>query len=103
MAKYGLHGKLTATSAEGADQLANILLEASELVSTAKGCQLYIVSRDATDSLSVWVTEIWDTAADHEASLTVPGVRELISQAIPLLAGRPERGQELEILGGFQK
>lgn len=100
MKKYGLHGKLTATPGNG-ERLAAILLEAARLVSTAKGCRLYVVSRDGNDAESVWVTEIWDSREDHDNSLLVEGVRELIGQAMPILAGRPERGQELEVLGGF--
>ncbi|MFE7316627.1 MULTISPECIES: hypothetical protein [unclassified Streptomyces] len=37
----------------------------------------------------VWVTEIWRSAADHEGSLSVAGVKELIGQAMPLLSVRP--------------
>ncbi len=99
MKKYGLHGKLTATKGN-ADRLSGILLEASKLVSMAKGCHLYLVSRDNADTDAVWVTEVWDSKADHDNSLQVAGVKELISQAMPILDGRPEKGQELEILGG---
>ncbi|MCB0636141.1 MAG: antibiotic biosynthesis monooxygenase [Lewinella sp.] len=99
MHRYGLHGKLTAKAGQ-ADQLADILLRAAELVSTAKGCRLYAVSKDPTDEHAVWITEIWDTKADHDQSLQLPGVRELIGQAMPLLDGMPQKGQELEILGG---
>ena len=99
MNKYGLHGKLTATAGNG-DKLAAILLEAWRLVSTAKGCRLYMVSKDNTDPEAVWITEAWDSKEDHDNSLQVAGVKELISQAMPLLNGRPEKGQELEILGG---
>lgn len=45
MNKYLLHGKLSAKSGHG-DELAEILIQASKLVSTAKGCKLYVVSRD---------------------------------------------------------
>ena len=38
MNKYGLHNKLTAIVGK-ADQLAEILIQASALVSPAKGCQ----------------------------------------------------------------
>lgn len=99
MSKYGLHGKLTATKGN-ADKLSSILLEASRLVSTAKGCHLYMVSKDKNDKNSVWVTEIWDSKEDHDNSLNVEGVKELIGQAMPMLDGNPEKGQELEILGG---
>ena len=99
MNKYGLHGKLQATAGNG-EKLAQILLEAAKLVSTAKGCLLYLVSLDQTTPDGVWVTEVWDSKDDHDNSLQVPGVRELIGQAMPLLDGRPEKGQELEVLGG---
>ena len=100
MNKYGLHGKLTATS-ENAQKLADILIIASQLISTAKGCLLYMVSLDETDPNSVWVTEAWDSKTDHQNSLQIDGVKELISEAIPLLSEKPELGQELTILGGY--
>jgi quinol monooxygenase YgiN len=100
MTQYGLHGKLSATSGNG-DKLAQILLRAAELVSTAQGCRQYLVSLDASTPDAVWVTEVWDSQEDHDKSLQVPGVRELIGEAMPLLAGQPEKGQVLEVLGGF--
>ncbi|MDX5435579.1 MAG: antibiotic biosynthesis monooxygenase [Pontibacter sp.] len=99
MSAYLLHGKLTATPGQG-QQLVAILLQASKLVATAQGCQLYLVSQSPNDTDTVWVTEVWDSKTDHDNSLQVPGVRELISQAMPILAGMPQKGQELEILGG---
>lgn len=99
MKKYGLHGKLKATSGNG-EKLANILLEASTLVSTAKGCYLYLVSKDKFEKDAVWVTEVWDSKESHDNSLKVEGVRELIGQAMPILDGQPEKGQELDVLGG---
>ncbi len=85
--KYGLTGKMKAKP------------EASKLVSTAKGLHLYIVSTDAADSDVVHVTEVWDSKADHDNSLQLPGVKELISQAMPLIDSKPE-GAVLEVLGG---
>jgi len=99
MSKFGLHGKLKSIPG-GCDRLTQILLDASKLVSTAKGCHLYLVSKDKTDIDSVWVTEVWDSKEDHANSLTLEGVKALISQAIPLIDGRPEKGQELEVVGG---
>ena len=99
MNKYLLHGKLTAKP-DLAAELENILIQASELVSTAKGCNLYAISKDSNDLNSVWITEIWDSKEDHDNSLKVAGVRELIMKAMPILDGQPQKGQELEILGG---
>lgn len=100
MHKYGLHGRLQAKQGHG-NALAAILLQASQLVSSAKGCHLYLVSKDAQDPDSVWVTEVWDSKEDHDNSLHLEGVGPLIAQAIPLLAGKPEKGAELEVLGGL--
>lgn len=97
--KYGLFGKLKATTGKGAE-LAAILLEASRLVSTAKGCHIYLVSQDADDEALIWITEVWDTKEDHDNSLKVAEVRELISKAMPLLDSQPEKGMTLAVLGG---
>ncbi|WKN43447.1 putative quinol monooxygenase [Tunicatimonas pelagia] len=99
MNKYGLHGKLTATGGKG-EQLATILLEASRLVASAKGCHLYLVSQDQAHPDDVWITEVWDSKEDHDHSLKDEKVRALITQAMPLLAGKPEKGQVLDVLGG---
>jgi quinol monooxygenase YgiN len=97
--KHGLFGSLKAQPGQ-ADALTALLLEASQLVSTAPGCHIYLVSRDPQDEAVVWVTEVWDTEQDHANSLHVTGVRELISRAMPLLAGPPEKGRVLQVLGG---
>jgi hypothetical protein len=43
------------------------------------------------------VTEVWDSKEDHDASLNIESVKKIISAAIPLIDGKPEKGQELEI------
>ncbi|HEX8548076.1 MAG TPA: antibiotic biosynthesis monooxygenase family protein [Cytophagaceae bacterium] len=100
MNKYLLNGKLTAKEGQQ-NELAEILIEASKLVSSAKGCRLYVIAVDRNESNIVFVTEIWDSKEDHDNSLKVEGVRELIMKAMPLLDGMPTKGQELEILGGI--
>ena len=97
--KYGLHGKLTAQPGKG-DELADILLQASELLKTAQGCHLYVISKDKQTAENVWVYEVWDSKDAHNNSLHVEGVRELIGKAIPILAGQPEKGMEFTVLGG---
>ena len=97
---YLLHGKLTAKAGHR-DELANILLDASKLVSTVKGCKLYVIGKAQDDVNSVYVTEIWDSKEDHDNSLKVESVRELIMRAMPIIDGPPQKGQELEIIGGL--
>jgi quinol monooxygenase YgiN len=45
------------------------------------------------------VMERWDSKDDRDRSLQLPGVRELIAQAMPILAGSPP-GATLNALGG---
>lgn len=96
---YLLHGKLTAKDRQ-VGRLADILLDASKLVSTAMGCRLYVIGKDENDLNSVYVTEIWDTKEDHDNALKAESVKELIASARPLLGAQPIKGQEIEILGG---
>lgn len=97
--KYGLFGKFTAKEGK-ADELLSILLDASELVSSAKGCHLYIINKDTENKNNIWVNELWDSKEDHDDSLKIEGVKELIMKAIPLIDGQPEKGVELEVVGG---
>ena len=99
MNKYFLYGKFIAKQGSR-DEIATILVNASKIVSTAKGCKLYIIGVDNSDTNSIYVTEIWDSKEDHNNSLKMEGVTELIQKALPLLNGQPEKGQELEIVGG---
>lgn len=100
MKKYGYQGKLKAKTGKGAE-LAEILLEAAESISGVKGCHMYMVSLDVADRDIIWVTEVWDSKEDHDNSLKAPGVKELIGRAMPLFDAQPQKGQELEIIGGY--
>ena len=96
---YLLHGKLKAKTNQ-VENLAKILLDAADLISEASGCQLYVVGSDSNEPNTVFVTEIWDTKENHDLSLHIPGVRELIMEAMPLLDGPPAKGQEIQLFGG---
>lgn len=100
MTKYFFHGKLTAKQGSG-KQLSSILLQASQLISEVEGCQVYLISKDPQDEEATWVTEVWDSKEDHDNSLKLENVRALIGQAMPILDGMPQKGQELEVLGGL--
>ena len=100
MVKYGLHGKIK-SKAGNREKLAQILLDASTLVTTTMGCRLYFISKDISDPDAIWVTEVWDSKEDHDNSLKDGAIKALISKAMLLIEGVPEKGQELEILGGL--
>ncbi|MDZ7694814.1 MAG: antibiotic biosynthesis monooxygenase [Balneolaceae bacterium] len=98
--RYGLSGKFRAKEGKS-DQLVAILLKAAESVSNAAGCLLYIVCQDSSDEQIIWVNEVWETKEDHDNSLHFEGIQELISQALPLIDGKPEQGIQLRVLGGL--
>ena len=96
--KYALFGKMTAQPGQR-EELLSILLQAAQLVSTAKGCHQYLVFKDTQHEDWIWISEIWDSEEDHDNSLHIAGCRELIMQAMPMLAGKPEK-IELALVGG---
>ena len=97
---YGLQGAFLAQEGKG-QELAQILMEASALMQSAKGCHLYVIALASDNPDEVWVSEIWESKEDHDNSLGIPGVKELIGQAIPILKAPPEKGKELEVVGGL--
>jgi quinol monooxygenase YgiN len=99
MNKYGLYGKLQAQSGKG-KELGEILLKAAKLMENAKGCILYLVNKEVGNADSIYIIEVWESKEDHDNSLKVPGVSELIKQALPILAEKPTGGTTLEVLGG---
>lgn len=100
MKKYLLHGKLKAKEGQG-ESLSSILLEAAQTLKSAKGCDVYAIGKDPSEPDAVWVTEVWHSKEDHDNSLKLESVRAVISKAMPILDGMPQKGQELEILGGL--
>lgn len=55
------------------------------------GCLNYIIAKDTTDENATWITEVWDSKASHDASLSLPLVKSAILKAKPLIAGFGER------------
>jgi quinol monooxygenase YgiN len=41
----------------------------------------YIVAKDSADENAIWVTEVWDSIASHNASLSFPAVKNAIPRA----------------------
>lgn len=64
------------------------------------GCLSYIVANDPTNPDALWITEVWDSQASHQASLQLPAVQAAISKARPIIAGFGERF-ETQPLGGL--
>ncbi|MEW6732532.1 MAG: putative quinol monooxygenase [Acidobacteriota bacterium] len=92
---YGLIGRLKAVSGKR-DALISILLGG---ISDMPGCLSYVVAHDPNDADAIWITEVWDSEASHKASLSLPAVKQAISQGKPLIASFHERF-EITPIGG---
>lgn len=101
MGAYGCYVKFSALPGQR-DILVELLLHAASLVQTTAGCELYIINTSPTETNSVWVTEMWRSQRDHDASLSVEGAAEHIKKVLPLLAASPEKIDVLPVGGkGF--
>ena len=86
-AMYGLIGKMIAKPGER-DTLISILLGST---GEMPGCRIYLVATDPADANAIWITEAWDSEADHRASLQLPQVQAAIARARPLIEGFGDR------------
>lgn len=69
------------------DQVVTILTRANPSLKEA-GCLLYEVGTSEDEPNTVFVTELWESAAAHQASLQLASVRAAIAEAKPLLSGQ---------------
>ena len=92
---YGLIAKLTATPGQR-DALAATLLEGTGAM---PGCVSYVIARDVADPDALWVTEVWESAAGHQASLALPAVKAAIAKGRPLIAGFSQRVETTPVGG----
>jgi quinol monooxygenase YgiN len=99
MDHYGLMGKFTAQPGRRDDLLALLEEGAGAMQDTAPGCLLYLISTAPADVDAIWVTEVWTDKEAHDASLSIPGVREVIGRAMPLIAGMSDRIEFMPVGG----
>jgi quinol monooxygenase YgiN len=79
---YGMIVKVTAVSGQRQSLISILLTGTGEM----SGCLSYIVAKDFSDENAIWLTEIWDSKASHDASLSLPSVKGAIAKAKPLIA-----------------
>ena len=92
---YGLIGKMSAVPGQR-DALAVILLEST---GSMPGCLSYVIATDPADADALWITEVWDSAESHKASLSLPAVQAAIAKGRRLIAGFSNRVETVP-LGG---
>jgi quinol monooxygenase YgiN len=71
---WGLIAKITLLPGKR-DEMIEILPESA---ADMPGCLSYVVAKDAADENTIWVTEVWDSMASHDASLSLPAVKNAI-------------------------
>jgi quinol monooxygenase YgiN len=80
---YGLIVRLTVVPGRR-DEMIRILKESA---AGMPGCFSYIVAKDSADENAIWVTEVWDSIASHEASLSLPPVKNAIPRTKGIVSG----------------
>ena len=94
-----MYGKVVAQPGKR-DELVKHLLEAARLLTPLPGCELYIVNLAKSDPDTIWVTELWRSEEDHDASLKLESVQALIARTRPLVAEGGFEGIRLIPVGG---
>src|SRR4051812_29386372 len=64
------------------------------------GCDLYIVGLVPTDDVTIFVSEVWGSKEQHDASLQLSEMKAAIAAAMPMLTGE-FTGQEIAVVGGL--
>jgi quinol monooxygenase YgiN len=95
---FGLIGKLK-THPGQREALLELLLNSVEGMDEMEGCYLYVITKAVDDPDTIWISEVWRSKDDHQASLENEQVRATIAIARPLIAEPPE-GFEVIPVGG---
>lgn len=92
---YGLIGKMNTVPGQR-DALLGFLVEGTAAM---PGCLSYVIATDPADPDGLWITEVWDSAASHQASLELPAVQAAIAKGRPLIAGFSNRVETIPVAG----
>lgn len=79
---YGLINRFTAHAGQR-DELARLMLAHEGPI---PGCLSFVVAHDPADPDALWITEVWESEAAWRASHEIPGVKDSIDLAVPLVA-----------------
>ena len=92
---YGLIAKLTIADGKR-DEMIAVLREGAGAM---PGCLSYVVQKDPGDANTLWVTEVWESQASHDASFADPAVKNAVTKGRPL-ATAFEKVAETEPVSG---
>ncbi len=80
---WGMIAKITTVPGKREEMIAILQQSAADM----PGCRSYVVAKDIADENILWVTEVWDSQASHDASLSLRQVQDAIPRAKLLVAG----------------
>ena len=79
---WGMIAKITLVPGKRDEMIAILKESAADM----QGCLSYIVAKDAADENTIWVTEVWDSMASHDASLSLPAVKNAIPRGTAIVS-----------------
>jgi quinol monooxygenase YgiN len=97
VSRVARYGKASAKPGKGGE-LAEILLAAAAEMEGDPGCELYLINRQADQPDVIWVTELWRSQADLDASLERIRASSGVAAAMALVDDW--QMIELDLLGG---
>jgi quinol monooxygenase YgiN len=93
---HGFHATMTAHPGKG-DELVELLLAAPSL--PHENCVVFLVTRSASNSDVVSVTEGWTSREAHAEFFATEAAQTLVARLQPLLAGESQYTDEVPIGG----
>jgi quinol monooxygenase YgiN len=97
MSRVARYGRMVARHGHG-PELAALLVKAAEGLADDPGCELYLVNSQTGDPDTLWVTELWRSQADLDASIRQITGSEQVAAAMALVESA--KMIELDLLGG---
>ncbi|OLT00970.1 antibiotic biosynthesis monooxygenase [Pseudonocardia sp. CNS-004] len=95
---YGYTGSMRTRPGRRDEVISHLLSSIDDL--PAAGCLSYVVSECPDDADRIWVSEVWESAEHHTASLQLPATKAAIAAVMPMLTGEFTR-QETRVVGGL--
>jgi quinol monooxygenase YgiN len=97
MTRVARYGKAVAREGQGG-RLAELLLAAAAELESDPGCELYLINRQTDAPDVIWVTELWRSQADLDASLEQIRGSDDVAAVMALV--QDWEMVELDLLGG---
>jgi quinol monooxygenase YgiN len=98
MGMYGLFGKMKAQPSQR-DALMGHLQNGLNALNELDGCYVYVIGSDPDDADGIWISEVWRSREDHQASLNHEGIKSVIAAARPLIAEMSHRTEYIPVGG----